>query len=236
MRFGLNGRHAVVTEATEQIGLAVVRALVEEGVHVIAGAPGPSAELDELSATGFVDVVLVDLCEIDWPTTLVRRAGGQLDILINNLGVATVYIDGSVEVTDDLWWRSLGLNLIAAGRATRAALPVMLAGRRGAIVNVGYRHLALPDYCAAHSAAMADLAESLSEDVSGCAVRVNSVSTAASGSCAQLDKVADLVTFLSSDHAANIAGADFTVGGDLLPAAEADSSSQLTEAADRGRA
>ena len=48
MRLDLAGKTAVVTGASKGIGLAVTRALVEEGVRVAAGARTGSAELSAL--------------------------------------------------------------------------------------------------------------------------------------------------------------------------------------------
>jgi NAD(P)-dependent dehydrogenase (short-subunit alcohol dehydrogenase family) len=45
MKLGLEGKVAVVTGASKGIGLAVTRALIDEGVHVVAGARDGSAEL-----------------------------------------------------------------------------------------------------------------------------------------------------------------------------------------------
>jgi NAD(P)-dependent dehydrogenase (short-subunit alcohol dehydrogenase family) len=60
-------------------------------------------------------------------------------------------------VTDEEWARTWNLNVMAAVRATRAALPVMLAAGGGAIVNIGSvsARLADPvviDYSAARTA------------------------------------------------------------------------------------
>ncbi len=180
MELGLHGRRAVVTGASKGIGLAIVRALVTEGVHVIAGARTSSVELDELAATGSVEVVAVDLATADGPASLVRRAGDRLDILVNNVGLASVRINGFLEISDDQWWDSVNLNLMAAVRATRAALPIMFAAGRGAIVNIGSVNAMLPDpavmdYSAA-KAAVANFAKSLSKEVGPRGIRVNTVS------------------------------------------------------------
>jgi len=75
---------------------------------------------------------------------------------------------------------TLNLNLLAAVRATRAALPVMLAAGRGAIVNVCSVNSILADpavidYCVA-KAALASFSKALSREVGGRGVRVNTVS------------------------------------------------------------
>ncbi|HEX8933899.1 MAG TPA: SDR family oxidoreductase [Pseudonocardiaceae bacterium] len=75
---------------------------------------------------------------------------------------------------------SLTLNLMAAVRATRAALPLMLAAGNGAIVNVVSVNAFLPDpavmdYSAA-KAALANFSKSLSKEVGPQGIRVNTVS------------------------------------------------------------
>src|SRR4051812_20578653 len=125
MDLGLKGRLAVVTGASRGIGLAVVRVLVEEGVDVVAGARTSSAELDALSTAG-VRVVEVDLATAEGPGRLIESAGGPIDLLVNNVGAARPRLDGFLAVTDDQWAQSWTLNLMAAVRATRAALPAMV--------------------------------------------------------------------------------------------------------------
>ena len=79
MELGLAGKLAVVTGASKGIGLAVTRALVAEGAHVVAGARGSSPELLELSDVHSVEV---DLSTATGPAQLIdaaREHGAQLD-------------------------------------------------------------------------------------------------------------------------------------------------------------
>jgi NAD(P)-dependent dehydrogenase (short-subunit alcohol dehydrogenase family) len=180
MDLGLDGRTAIVSGASRGIGLAVTRGLVAEGVHVTAGARKSSAELDQMAGTGMVRVVQVDLAEPDGPARLVAAAGDRIDILVNNVGAAPVRPGGFAGITDEDWLASLTLDLMAAVRTTRAALPVMTAAGTGAIVNISSVNASLPDpqvmdYSAA-KAALANFSKSLSKEVGPAGIRVNTVS------------------------------------------------------------
>jgi NAD(P)-dependent dehydrogenase (short-subunit alcohol dehydrogenase family) len=182
MDLQLSGRVAIVTGASKGIGLAITKALVSEGVVVVAGARDPSAELDGLAASGAVKYVRVDLSEPDGPAHLVDAAAGRgrLDILINNVGAATPRLDGFTAVTDEQWSTSYTLNLMAAVRTTRAALPMMLAQGTGSIVSTCSVNAFLPDpavmdYSAA-KAALRSFCKSLSKELGPSGIRVNTVS------------------------------------------------------------
>jgi NAD(P)-dependent dehydrogenase (short-subunit alcohol dehydrogenase family) len=180
MDLGLEGRIAIVTGASRGIGLAVTRGLVTEGARVTAGARKSTAELDELAGTGQVQVVQVDLAEPDGPARLVAAAGGRIDILVNNVGAAPARPGGFAEITDDDWLASLTLDLMAAVRTIRAALPIMAAAGKGAIVNISSVNASLPDpgvmdYSAA-KAALANFSKALSKEAGRNGVRVNTVS------------------------------------------------------------
>jgi NAD(P)-dependent dehydrogenase (short-subunit alcohol dehydrogenase family) len=179
MDLRLDGKIAVVTGAGKGIGLAVVRALVAEGVHVVAGSLHVSADLEQLVAEHSVEAVAVDLSTPDGPRSLVSAAGARIDVLVNNVGIAPPRLDGFLEVTDEMWQTTWNLNLMAAVRAIRAVLPGMLAGGGGAIVNVASLNARLPDPAvidySASKAALVNTAKSLSKEFGSRGIRVNNV-------------------------------------------------------------
>ena len=180
MNVDLTGQTAVVTGASRGIGLAVTRALAGSGAHVVAGALHSSAELGKLAAEGSVTVGELDLAAPGGPADLVALAGTRIDILVNNVGGAPSRTSGFLAITDEEWLATLNLNLMAAVRATRAALPAMLAVGRGAIVNVCSVNSVLSDpavmdYSAA-KAALASFSKALSKEVGPKGIRVNTVS------------------------------------------------------------
>ena len=136
MDLGLEGKTAVVTGAGRGIGLAITRGLVTNGAHVVAGSLRSSDELDELAKDGRVQVLEVNLAEPGGPARLVALAGDRLDILVNNVGAAPPRTGGFLSITDEDWQKTINLDLMAAVRATRSALPAMLAAGAGSIVTI----------------------------------------------------------------------------------------------------
>jgi NAD(P)-dependent dehydrogenase (short-subunit alcohol dehydrogenase family) len=180
MDLGLAGKTAVVTGASKGIGLAVVRGLAAGGVRVIAGARTSSAGLDELARAGQVQTVLADLAAPPGPALLIEAAGERIDILVNNVGGAPARTGGFLSITDEDWHATIELNLMAAVRTTRAALPKMIAAGTGAIVSTCSVNAYLPDpgvmdYSAA-KAALASFSKALSKEVGPNGIRVNTVS------------------------------------------------------------
>ena len=182
MDLGLAGQVAIVTGASKGIGLAVTQALVDERVAVVAGARHASPELMRLARTGRVDFVAADLATPDGPAHLIDAAAGRgrLDILVNNVGGVRPRPGGFLSVTDDDWVTAFMLNVMAAVRTTRAALPMMLAAGGGSVVTVSSVNAFLPDplvmdYGAA-KAALANFSKALSKEVGTQGIRVNTVS------------------------------------------------------------
>jgi NAD(P)-dependent dehydrogenase (short-subunit alcohol dehydrogenase family) len=178
----LQGKIAVVTGASKGIGLAITSALAGEGVRVIAGARTIGPDLAALADGGMVDPLAVDLSTAVGPGELVARADqyGGLDILVNNVGALTPRLGGFLSVTDDEWWASLNLNLMAAVRTTRAALPAMIKRGRGSIVTISSVNAFLPDpaiidYTAA-KAALTNFSKALSKEVGPQGIRMNTIS------------------------------------------------------------
>ena len=180
MDLQLKGKVAVVTGASKGIGLAVVRALADEGAHVIAGA----RTIDTLQGIDGVTPVAVDLVETGGPATLVERAlsdHGRLDVLVNNVGAVRMRLDGFLEVSDDDFHATFELNFFSTLRATRAALPPMLEAGGGRIVNVCSVNAffepdgGVIDYGAA-KAAVLNLSKSLAQEYGDRGIRINCVS------------------------------------------------------------
>jgi len=183
VNLALAGRTAVVTGASRGIGLAVSRALLDEGVRVAAGARDSSAELSALADRGELTVVLDDLTTAAGCQALmdgaVARFGG-IDLLVSNVGGVHPRTGGFLAVTDADWQWALEVNLFSAVRAARAAIPYLIRSAPSAIVSICSVNASLPDpgvidYSAA-KAALRSFCKSLSKELGPVGVRVNTVS------------------------------------------------------------
>jgi NAD(P)-dependent dehydrogenase (short-subunit alcohol dehydrogenase family) len=137
----LDGKIAVVTGGAHGIGRASAKALALEGAKVATGdvdeADG-NACVDEILGTGG-DAMFVrtDVTSMDDVRALVRGAverWGRLDVLVNNVGVAIAGAAG--EMSEDDWRRVIDVNLTGVWRGMRVAIPIMLDGGGGSIVNM----------------------------------------------------------------------------------------------------
>jgi len=178
MDLGLAGRTVVVTGAGKGIGLAAVRALLEEGARVVAGSRSPNDDTRALATHEGFTFVEVDLGAPDGPQRLIDAVDGELHAVVNNVGSAPARPAGFASIRDEDWLRTFTLNVLAAVRTTRAAIPLMTAG--GAIVNVASENSLLADplvmdYSAA-KAALLSFSKSLSKELAAAGIRVNSVS------------------------------------------------------------
>jgi NAD(P)-dependent dehydrogenase (short-subunit alcohol dehydrogenase family) len=171
---------AVVTGASKGIGLAVTRALVEEGARVVAGA----RTTEGLRGIDRVTAVAVDLASSNGPRELVQRAmdeHGRVDVLVNNVGAVRLRLQGFLGTSDEEFEWAMQMNFFSALRATRAALGSMVKQGRGAIVNVASVNsffepdAGVLDYGAA-KAALVNLSKSLSQEFGPRGIHINCVS------------------------------------------------------------
>ncbi|GAA2274332.1 SDR family oxidoreductase [Nonomuraea roseoviolacea subsp. roseoviolacea] len=181
MDLRLSGKTALVTGASRGIGLAVVTALAEEGMRVVAGSRTVSPEL---KATGAV-ALTADLSTPEGPAGLVERAlaeVGELDLLVNNVGGGeggAEQAGGFLGFGEEQWRQALDVNLLSAVRATRAALP-SLERRRGVVVNISSIGARMPHSgpiaYTTSKAALTAFGKALAEEYGPRGVRVNTVS------------------------------------------------------------
>ncbi|MET0726062.1 MAG: SDR family oxidoreductase [Leifsonia sp.] len=178
MDLELAGKTVVVTGAGKGIGMATVLAFLREGSFVIGGSRRETDETRALADEPRFRFVSVDLSGADGAAALIEAAGGPIDIVVNNVGSAPARPGGFLSIDDDMWQSTFTLNLLAAVRICRAALPHLRAG--SAIVNVTSENSLLPDplvmdYSAA-KAGLLSFSKALSKELGPAGIRVNSVS------------------------------------------------------------
>lgn len=123
-----NGKAAAVAYAREGAAVACIDLngdAAEETARIIAGEGGQALALD----ANVTDLASVEAC-----VAATARHFGRLDILHNNVGVT--HMGGPVELTEAQFEASLQLNLGSVYRCAKAAIPEMLKGGGGAIVNI----------------------------------------------------------------------------------------------------
>lgn len=145
----LEGRTALVTGGTSDIGAAVARALAAEGADVAVTSRQPEA-LEELTAAiramgrralG-LHLELRDAASVRQTVEETARQLGRLDILVNN--AATTNRTPTLDLSPEEWRTVLDTNLAGTFFACQAAARVMIAQGEGRIVNVGSTHAILP--------------------------------------------------------------------------------------------
>ena len=184
MDLQLSGKRALVTGASRGIGLATVKALTAEGASVTAASRRSSPELESTGAA----FISADLSRADAPRRMIETAldaDSRLDILVNNAGGGSVSEEARTDPfkgAEEDWDQIFALNLHAAIRATRAALPALIEAH-GAVINVSSESALQPHtvplpYSSA-KAALNAFSRGLAENVAPKGVRVNVVTPSA---------------------------------------------------------
>jgi 3-oxoacyl-[acyl-carrier protein] reductase len=136
----LDGRVALITGAASGQGRAAAMLFASHGASIAVidvndeGAAETVALIEKEGGAAIAlpaDVSVADDCARMVAET--AEAFGRIDVLYNN---AAVQMSGRlVECTEDDWDRTIATNLNAVFWACRAAIPVMLAGDGGSIIN-----------------------------------------------------------------------------------------------------
>lgn len=111
----LAGHRVLITQSTEFMGPALCAAFAAQGAEVLASAD--------------------DLRHPDAPAEVLRRAG-TVDVLVANLAMAAP-TTRAAEVDDDEWRAVFAALVDPLPRLVRAAVPPMVARRRGKVLVMG---------------------------------------------------------------------------------------------------
>ncbi len=136
------GKVAIVTGGNAGIGRATAELLAREGARVVVAArtvaTGEETVRRIAQAGGEAAFIRVDVGREEECVALVAetvRRFGRLDVLVNNAAIyprATLF-----ETTIDVWRQIMATNLEGPLVLCREAVPHMIAGGGGSIINVG---------------------------------------------------------------------------------------------------
>ncbi len=139
----LEGKTALVTGASRNIGRAIALAFAAEGADLVVNTRVNRDELEAVAAecrkAGVrVLPLLGDIADAAVVDAMVARAVdelGALDVLVCNAAIRPH--KGVTETSLDDWHRVLGVNLHSAFYLARAVVPAMKERRRGSIIAIG---------------------------------------------------------------------------------------------------
>jgi NAD(P)-dependent dehydrogenase (short-subunit alcohol dehydrogenase family) len=176
-------RVALVTGAARGIGMAIAEQFLAAG-HRVALLDWDEPELthtaQRLSALGEVLPLVADVgqpAQVQTAMAHIASQWGRLDALVNNAGVAVFKPIG--DTTFDEWQAVMSSNLNGPFICTQAAVPLMLAGGGGAVVNIasisGLRASTLRVAYGTSKAALIHLTKQQAVELGNAGIRVNAV-------------------------------------------------------------
>jgi NAD(P)-dependent dehydrogenase (short-subunit alcohol dehydrogenase family) len=246
----LAGKVAIVTGAGSGIGRAIALAYSREGARVAAVDRDGAAVEATATASGSTEVLplvadVADAEQVRVMVTATVAAFGRLDVLVNNAAIQLHGQDARCQELDEaVWERTLRVNLRGPFLCTRYALPVLIGGGGGSIVNLaspnafGGQGAGYTAY-ASSKGGVVTLTRVVATDYARDRVRVNAIIPGPTetplitdllrdqatredpleatplGRVGQADDVVGIAVYLASDESACATGALFAVDGRL---------------------
>src|SRR5262249_37577716 len=140
-RADLHGQVALVTGASQGIGLAIAEMLAAAGADIALNHFGATAEIVGQASRAVrqsgrrgLPAVKCDVASRAEAAAMVKRAVeefGRIDVLVNNAGIAPEC--PLQDLTDEIWDRVLSVNLKAQFLVCQAVVPHMRAAGYGRI-------------------------------------------------------------------------------------------------------
>ena len=240
----LNGRVAVVTGGGRGIGRCIAEFLAAEGADVAVVDKDKEAAGRVAGSISSADVKAISVCadvsredDVRSMMKTVMFTFSRVDILINNAGYPKYR--RVVDMNQEEWEEILRVNLTGTFLCTRAALPAMMKGGFGRIINIasqlGLIGAAEMAHYSAAKAGVIGFTKALAREVAEFGITVNAVAPGpietenlASAPKSKLDallreipiarfgrveEVASTVLLLASDDGAYYTGAVMNVSG-----------------------
>jgi NAD(P)-dependent dehydrogenase (short-subunit alcohol dehydrogenase family) len=134
---------ALITGGNKGIGREVASQLATKGFHVFVGARNAQAgrkAVDEIVKEGgeatFLEIDVADNASVTAAAQEFSKIADHLDVLVNNAGIIIDGDDSILEVTDELFRKTLETNTLGALRVTRAFAPLLAKSKTPRVINV----------------------------------------------------------------------------------------------------
>lgn len=188
----LSGLNAIITGASQGLGLEIARHFVREGASVALCARNAARlktaadELRQLAAKG--QKIIAQPCDVSDPASVDAFAAaaikqlGSVQVLVNNAGIYGP--KGPTELVDFAEWKhALEVNLFGVLLPCRALIPHFKVAGHGKIINLsgGGATAPMPNISAyaASKAAVVRLTETLAEELRANKIDVNAIAPGA---------------------------------------------------------
>lgn len=141
-KFDLTGKCSIVTGGSRGLGLAMARALAEYGSNIVIADINDQNSEELLQSfrdqyhvgAHFVRVDVTNEAQVQHAVTSTMEQFGQIDVLLNNAGVANV--ENAEDMSYESWKRVIDVNLNGAFLVAREVGKQMIKQRNGSIINI----------------------------------------------------------------------------------------------------
>ena len=138
----LQNKVAIVTGASRGIGSAIAKRFAMEGAKVVVNYNNSEDKALEVvdaitRAGGLAIAVRADVSKPQEVKKLMQKSVesyGTVDILVNNAGV--MFEDTFLGASEDVWDKTMDINLKGAYLCSKEVAPIMLKQKRGKIINI----------------------------------------------------------------------------------------------------